>query len=52
MTATRRGPGRPEVGPRIAVRLPPELIDRIDQRAEEEQVPRAEVIRRTLDRHV
>lgn len=51
MTATRRR-GRPEVGPRIAVRLPPELIDRIDQRAEDENVPRAEVIRRTLDEHV
>lgn len=52
MTATRRGPGRPEVGPRVAVRLPPGLLERIDRRAEEEQVPRAEVIRRTLDRHV
>ena len=45
-----RGPGRPVVGPQVKANLPPELTARIDEIAERDDVPRAEVIRRLLER--
>ncbi len=47
MSATPK-PGRPEVGPNINVRLPQDLLERVDQRAEAEGQTRAEVIRDSL----
>jgi hypothetical protein len=44
MSATPR-PGRPEVGPNINVRIPQDLLDWVDERAEAEGQTRAEVIR-------
>ncbi len=43
-----RGPGRPEIGPPFMVRLPAELSEQLDQRAEADGVPKAEVVRRML----
>ena len=43
-----RGPGRPEIGPVIQVRLPEEMTAQLDALAERDGVPRAEVIRRLL----
>ena len=48
MTATSRGRGRPEVGPRIPVRLPPHVLAHVDAWADAEGVTRAEAIRRLL----
>lgn len=45
-----RGPGRPEVGPVIQVRLPEELLERVDYEAEKEGQSRAETIRRLLEK--
>ena len=42
------GPGRPEIGRPIIAHLPPELTAQLDQVAERDGVPRAEVIRRLL----
>jgi hypothetical protein len=42
------GPGRPEIGPPILVHLPAEMTARLDALAEQDGVPRAEVIRRLL----
>lgn len=44
----RRGRGRPTTGERVAVRLPPELLERIDTLAAVNGVARAEQIRRLL----
>lgn len=54
--ADRRGPGRPAIGDKVEVRLPPAMLDAIDAVArvngehDEEwaEMPRAEVIRRLL----
>lgn len=46
--ALKRGPGRPEIGARVEVRLPDGLLARIDARAEERLATRAEVIRELL----
>ena len=43
-----RGPGRPEIGPPFMVRLPAELSEQLEQRAEADGVPKAEVVRRML----
>lgn len=43
-----RGPGRPEIGPAIQIRLPQELLDKIDARAQESGSSRAETIRQLL----
>jgi len=43
-----RGPGRPEIGPAVMVRLPEEMIAQLDARAEAEEVSRAEIVRRML----
>lgn len=49
MTATvKRGRGRPPEGERIEVRLPANLLKRIDHDAKREGVTRAEQIRRVL----
>lgn len=45
-----RGPGRPEIGPEIAVRLPEEMLARIDTLAEDGITSRAEIIRQLLER--
>ena len=42
------GPGRPEIGPPILVHMPTEMTARLDALAEQDGVPRAEVIRRLL----
>jgi Arc/MetJ-type ribon-helix-helix transcriptional regulator len=42
-------PGRPEVGPNINVRLPQDLLEWVDDRAEAENQTRAEVIRDVLN---
>ena len=42
------GPGRPEIGRPIIAHLPPELTAQLDQMAERDGVPRAEIIRRLL----
>ena len=47
--AEERGPGRPEVGPAIQVRLPGDLLARLDTRAEAEGVSRAEMVRQLLE---
>lgn len=43
-----RGPGRPEIGPAVLIRLPEELLAEVDSRAEAEEVSRAEIVRRLL----
>ena len=43
-----RGPGRPEIGPTIQVRLPEDLLAQIDAKAEAENVSRAEMVRALL----
>lgn len=43
-----RGPGRPEIGPAVLIRLPEELLAEVDRRAEAEEVSRAETVRRLL----
>lgn len=45
-----RGPGRPEIGPEIGVRLPQEMLERIDKLAEEGVTTRAGVVRELLER--
>lgn len=47
-----RGPGRPEIGPAILVRMPREMIARLEEEAERAYLPRAEVIRRMLARQL
>jgi hypothetical protein len=44
-----RGRGRPAVGERVAVRLPPDVLDDIDRRARILGRSRASVIRSMLD---
>jgi metal-responsive CopG/Arc/MetJ family transcriptional regulator len=44
--------GRPPIGLRVAVRLPPSLLAEIDDRADAAGVTRAEAIRVLLDRAV
>jgi len=44
----RRGPGRPEIGRMVNVRMPRELIDWLDALAAEQQATRAEMIRSML----
>ena len=41
----RRGRGRPAVGPAILVRLPPELLDRLDTWSAAEGMSRAAAVR-------
>ena len=43
-----RGPGRPEIGPAIQVRLPEALLAAVDARADAEGVSRAEMVRMLL----
>jgi hypothetical protein len=43
-----RGPGRPEIGPAIQVRLPEDLLAQIDAKAEDDGVSRAEMVRTLL----
>ena len=43
-----RGPGRPEIGPVIQVRLPEEMIAQLDEMAQRVEVSRAEIVRRML----
>lgn len=43
-----RGPGRPEIGPEIGVRLPQAMLDRIDGLVERGVTTRAEVVRRLI----
>ena len=45
MTASR---GRPPVGPRITVRLPVALVDKLDIEASRREVARAELVRRII----
>lgn len=45
-----RGPGRPEIGPEIGVRLPGEMLGQIDAAAKMADVSRAEIIRRLLEK--
>lgn len=40
--------GRPEVGPAVNLRFPPELLDAVDARASREGVSRAALIRRLV----
>jgi hypothetical protein len=47
-----RGPGRPEVGPAINIRLPADLLARVDAHAEEQGMTRAAVIRALLAAHL
>jgi hypothetical protein len=41
-------PGRPEIGPKIEVRLPENLLTKVDARADAEGVSRAEMVRMLL----
>ena len=41
-----RGPGRPEIGPAVNIRLPQNLLDQLDARAQADGVARAEMVRR------
>lgn len=43
-----RGPGRPEIGPAIQIRLPEDMLAQIDQQAKELGISRAERIRQLL----
>ena len=43
--ALKRGPGRPEIGVRVEVRLPEDLLAAVDARAEDDGVSRAEMVR-------
>lgn len=43
-----RGPGRPEVGPRIGVRLPEELLEQLDTYADQAGINRAEAVRQMV----
>ena len=43
-----RGPGRPEIGPAVLIRLPEELLTALDRKAEGEGISRAEIVRRLL----
>lgn len=43
-----RGPGRPEIGPAIKVRLPEDLLAALDAEAERQSASRAEIIRTML----
>jgi len=45
---SKRGPGRPEIGPMINVRMPPAMIERLDVEAHAAGESRAETIRRLL----
>ena len=47
-TVVDRGPGRPVVGTRVPVRVPPDLLDDIDRRARVLGRSRAAVIRSLL----
>jgi hypothetical protein len=50
MTAAgRRGRGRPPVGERVAVRLPPDLLRRLDAESARQGRSRAATVRRLLD---
>jgi predicted DNA binding CopG/RHH family protein len=49
---SERGPGRPEIGPAINIRLPESLLDRVDAHAEEQGMTRAAVIRALLAAHL
>jgi hypothetical protein len=44
-----RGPGRPEIGPVIQVRLPEELLQQVDTAAKKAGLSRAETIRQLLE---
>jgi metal-responsive CopG/Arc/MetJ family transcriptional regulator len=46
--AAKRGRGRPPVGTRVHVHLPPDLLTEIDRRAATGQVTRADIIRGLL----
>ncbi len=45
-----RGPGRPEVGPRVEIRVPQAMLAKLDAFAAELQVSRAEAVRRIVER--
>jgi metal-responsive CopG/Arc/MetJ family transcriptional regulator len=45
-----RRPGRPSTGTPVHIRLPDELLARIDRWADEQGLTRAEAIRRLLSR--
>lgn len=45
---TPEGPGRPPIGPMVNVRLPEELIAKLDKHAADYGISRAEVIRLLL----
>lgn len=42
------GPGRPEIGPEVKVRLPADVLAAVDARAEAQSVTRAEALRRLI----
>lgn len=43
-----RGPGRPEVGPRVIFRMPEDLLAALDAHATRQKITRAEAARRLL----
>lgn len=43
-----RGRGRPPIGARVTVRLPPDVIAALDRAANDAGVTRAEIVRATL----
>lgn len=44
-----RSPGRPPIGSRVSVRLPDELLDRVDAEAEQSGASRAATVRRLIE---
>ncbi len=48
ITDTPRGRGRPKVGDRVVVRLPPEMLWEVDQRATAAGTTRADEIRHLI----
>ncbi len=44
-----RGPGRPEIGPLVNVRMRPDMVARLDELAERYGTSRAETVRRLLE---
>ena len=45
---SRRGPGRPPIGPRFELKLPAEMISALDREAERLHASRAEVVRMAI----
>lgn len=48
MSEPTRGPGQPPIGPQIKFSCPPDLLEKLDRRAERDKTTRAGLIRTLL----